>query len=130
MPAAAALLGSTATAKVGFGLGADNRQLLAKLGVLPNAVLDLNALFRQRGYRTSMGVRTATAVVFGRRFAKSKRMSTSNWSRAELSDRQLLYAANDAYAAIRVFAALGAPDHALIEAGAAVADIRNDAYHE
>jgi ribonuclease D len=105
--AVATLLASTAMSKVGFGLGADNRQLLAKLGTLPNAVLDLNALFRARGYRKSIGARTAVAIVFNQRFFKSKRMSTSNWAYPRLSDRQVLYAANDAYAAIRVFSAMG-----------------------
>lgn len=116
--AVVALLASTTMAKVGFGLGQDNRQLLAKLGVLPNAVFDLNVLFRSRGYRTSMGVRTAIAEVFGQRFSKSKRTSTSNWSQRNLADRQILYAANDAYAAIRVFAELGAPEQPLLDVGA------------
>jgi ribonuclease D len=107
--AVATLLASTTMTKVGFGLAADNRQLLAKLGTLPTAVLDLNTFFRARGYRKSVGARTAIAIVFNQRFMKSKRMSTSNWSYPRLSDRQVLYAANDAYAAIRVFAALGDP---------------------
>lgn len=115
LPALSTVLASTATAKVGFGLGADNRQLLAKLGTRPNAALDLNTLFRQRGYRKSMGVRTAIAIVFAQRFAKSKRLSTSNWSHAALTSSQVLYAANDAYAAIAVFAAMGAPEEALID---------------
>ena len=122
--AVAALLASDAMTKVGFGLGADNRQLLAKLGTLPNAVLDLNALFRARGYRKSVGARTAVAIVFNQRFFKSKRMSTSNWSYPRLSERQVLYAANDAYAAIRVFATMradadlhGAPSHSVASDG-------------
>ncbi|MFY7980454.1 MAG: 3'-5' exonuclease domain-containing protein 2, partial [Limnohabitans sp.] len=49
----------------------------------------------------------AVAVLFNQRFIKSKKAATSNWANARLSDAQLVYAANDAYAAIRVWQALG-----------------------
>jgi ribonuclease D len=39
--------------------------------------------------------------------SKSRSVSTSNWSNRSLTDAQRLYAANDAYAALRVFLALG-----------------------
>jgi ribonuclease D len=45
-------------------------------------------------------------MLFRRRLHKSKSITTSNWAADQLSERQLLYAANDAYAAIRVFHAL------------------------
>jgi ribonuclease D len=47
------------------------------------------------------------AVLFGQRFAKSKKAATSNWSARTLSESQILYAANDAWAARRVAQALG-----------------------
>jgi ribonuclease D len=56
-----------------------------------------------------MGAQAAVALLFGQRFAKPRRLTTTNWANLELSERQLLYAANDAYAAIRVFEALGSP---------------------
>ncbi|MEP6965594.1 MAG: 3'-5' exonuclease domain-containing protein 2, partial [Polaromonas sp.] len=90
----------------GFGLGDDRRRIISKLGVDPQGVLDLNTVFRERGYRKDMGVRGAVAVMFDRRFIKSKKASTSNWANARLSEAQLIYAANDAYAALRVFQAL------------------------
>jgi ribonuclease D len=95
--------------KVGFGLGDDLRRIRVKLGVEPGAVVDLNHVFRARGYRKDIGVKAAVAIVFGRRFAKSGRASTSNWAARQLAANQLLYAANDAWAAVRVFDALG-PD--------------------
>ena len=64
-------------------------------------------MFRQRGYRKDMGVRGAVAVLFNQRFIKSRKATTSNWANARLSEAQLIYAANDAYAALRVFEALG-----------------------
>ena len=54
-----------------------------------------------------MGVKGAVAVLFAQRFIKSKKAATSNWANARLSEGQLVYAANDAYAAARVAQALG-----------------------
>jgi ribonuclease D len=104
--AVAALLESATVTKVGFGLDSDKIQIRAKLEVEPASVLDLDTVFRERGYRKSVGLKSAVAIVFGKRFSKSKRIGTSNWSNRHLNERQLTYAANDAYAAIRVFTAL------------------------
>ena len=104
---AAALLALPGVAKAGFGLGDDRRRILVKLGVEPVDVLELNAVFRERGYRKDMGVKGAVAVLFNRRFIKSRKATTSNWAHPRLSEAQLVYAANDAYAAIRVYEALG-----------------------
>jgi ribonuclease D len=101
------LLASHTAQKVGFGLGDDLRRIRAKLGVEAFGVVDLNHLFRARGYRKDIGVRTAVAILFGQRFLKSGKASTSNWAARQLSESQLLYAANDAWAAARVFAAMG-----------------------
>ncbi|MFT5533776.1 MAG: ribonuclease D [Burkholderiaceae bacterium] len=101
-----ALLASSQHVKAGFGLGDDTRRIVSKLGVAPSAVLDLNTLFRARGYRKDIGVKAAVAVLFNRRFIKSKKAATSNWSNPRLTEAQLLYAANDAYGAARVHDAL------------------------
>ena len=93
-------------AKVGFGLGDDNRRIAAKLGVQVNGVVDLNHVFRHRGYRKDMGVKAAVALLFNRRYLKSKKAATSNWANPQLTPAQLSYAANDAYAAMRVYQAL------------------------
>lgn len=100
------LLASTRLVKVGFGLDGDKTQIRARLGIEPKAVLDLDEVFRDLGYRRSVGLKVAVALVFKRRFAKSKRIGTSNWSHRSLTESQLLYAANDAYAAMRVHAAI------------------------
>lgn len=104
--AVSALLESTRLTKVGFGLDGDKTQIRARLAVEPRAVLDLDTVFRDHGWRKSVGLKVAVAIVFNRRFAKSKRIGTSNWSHRQLTESQLLYAANDAYAAIRVYAAI------------------------
>ena len=105
----AELLALRGVTKAGFGLGDDTKRIQAKLGVQPSDVLELNTVFRQRGYRKDMGVKGAVAVLFNRRFIKSKKAATSNWSNEKLTEAQLVYAANDAWAALRVFHALQAP---------------------
>ena len=102
----AQLLAAPGFTKAGFGLGDDRKRIHSKLGVQAMDVLELNTVFHQRGYRKDMGVKGAVAVLFNQRFIKSKKASTSNWSMPNLSPGQLLYAANDAYAAVRVFHAL------------------------
>ena len=100
------LLQAESLIKAGFGLKSDCSQIRAKLGAQLGGVLDLDQLFRKDGYSGDMGVRAAVGLVLGQRFHKSKKVTTSNWSLRELSAQQLLYAANDAYAAFKVFAAL------------------------
>ena len=92
--------------KLGFGLGDDVKRIRAKLGVEPAGVVDLNDTFRQQGYRKEMGVKAAVALLFNKRYLKSKKAATSNWANPQLTESQISYAANDAYAAMRVAAAL------------------------
>jgi ribonuclease D len=103
------LLQSEDVLKVGFGLKSDSGQIHTKLGVTLRAVLDLNNVFKEDGYRSAMGVRAAVGMVFCRRFAKSKKITTSNWALPQLTPKQLLYAANDAFAALKVLEALNRP---------------------
>lgn len=100
------LLVSERITKVGFGLAGDHVQIMRTLGVRPNNVLDLNVVFRDKGYVKELGVRGAVAVMFNRRFLKSRKATTSNWANRQLSESQIVYSANDAWAAIKVFHAL------------------------
>jgi len=102
----AEVLASEQVRKVGFGLQSDHAQVHAKLGLRMQGVIDLNQNFRRMGYGSSMGVRAAVGVVLHQHFHKSKKVTTTNWALPHLSERQLLYAANDAYAALKVMAAL------------------------
>lgn len=102
----AKLLADDRHAKAGFGLRDDTLRIRSKLGVEPQGVIELNALFRERGYRKDMGAKAAIALLFQQRFAKSKKVATSNWAARVLSEVQLMYAANDAWAAIQVLNAL------------------------
>lgn len=112
-PALAALLHAEDVLKIGFGLSSDRSQTHAKLGVTMRGVFDLDRVFRKQGYNNSIGVRSAVGLVLGRNFRKSKAVTTSNWSLPALTPAQLIYAANDAWAALKVFEALDLPADAL-----------------
>ena len=103
------LLQSAQLIKVGFGLKSDRSHIFAKLGIKLSGVVDLNTVFSMEGYKKEMGVRNAVALMFNQRFIKSRKITTSNWSQHELTQPQLLYAANDAYAALKVAEALDQP---------------------
>ena len=89
--------------KVGSGLGEDLRRFAVKFGVVSQGVVDINTLFRERGYSRDVGVRAGVALLFGKRFIKSRKASTSNWAARSLTSQQLVYAGNDAWAALQVY---------------------------
>jgi len=93
------ILQSADTIKVGFGLRSDRSHIRRRLGISPNALLDMNQVFRTQGYRRELGVKAAIALLLQQKFHKSKSVAMSNWALPELKDNQLLYAGNDAYAA-------------------------------
>lgn len=95
--------------KVGFGLTSDRGLLHRKFGIRLGATVELSQALRRLRYRQALGVKAAVAVVLGQRLQKSKAVTTSNWAIPKLSSKQLLYAANDAYAALAVFHAMGSP---------------------
>lgn len=100
-----AVLEAPAILKVGFGLNSDLAQLKARLGIEPRNVLDLSRALRGEKASQSLGARTAVQRYFGQRLQKSKRVTTSNWANPRLTERQMLYAANDAQVALRVYRA-------------------------
>lgn len=104
-----ALVESERIVKIGFGLTSDRAPLARKLGLKLNTTVDLSKTLRSLGYKQELGVKAAVAIVLGQNIQKSKKVTTSNWANAALSASQLLYAANDAYAALKVFQAMGSP---------------------
>ena len=113
------LLQSEQVIKVGFDLKSDRGHIYAKLGIKLGGVVDLNTVFSMDGYQKHMGVRAAVGLVFNQRFSKSRKVTTSNWSQHQLTTQQLRYAANDAYAALKVLEALDRPREALPIVGSA-----------
>jgi ribonuclease D len=115
----ARLLAVPGVIKAGFGLGDDKKRITHKLGIEPQDVLDLNTSFRALGFRKDMGVKGAVAVLFKQRFIKSRKATTSNWANLRLTEAQLIYAANDAYAAVQVWHALNDKNSTATNSGAA-----------
>lgn len=105
------LIASKDVLKVGFGLKNDHGQIRSRLGITLNHVLDLDQVFRKQGYRGQIGVRGAIGVMLKQGFKKSKSITTSNWANRELRPAQLRYAANDAFAALKIMEALQADGH-------------------
>ena len=99
------ILESTAALKVGFGLGNDRSALKSRLGITLNNVLDLGETLRGPGHKGTVGAKVAVAHFFGQKLQKSKKTGTSNWATSTLTERQLLYAANDAHVALQLYRA-------------------------
>lgn len=100
---AAALITLNTLKKVGFGLSQDLRQIHTRLHITPHNVLDLETVFREKGFGRGVGAKVGVALIFRKRLRKSRRISSSNWGSHHLSPQQVLYAANDAYVAIKVY---------------------------
>jgi RNA polymerase sigma factor for flagellar operon FliA len=96
------VLESPAILKVGFGLQDDVKRLRAKLGIDTSNVLDLSTALR-KGERNTLGAKTAVARFFGQKLQKSKKITTTNWAMPRLSEKQILYAADDAHVALRIY---------------------------
>lgn len=89
--------------KAGFGLGNDRSALRSRLDIELNNVLDLGEVLRGPGHRGTVGAKVAVAHYFGEKLIKSKKLGTSNWANRRLDERQMLYAANDAHVALKIY---------------------------
>ncbi|WP_342117366.1 3'-5' exonuclease [Pseudoduganella sp. OTU4001] len=98
-----AILESDMTLKIGFGLSDDVKRVRAKLGIEPLKVVDLGVVLRVPGQKNDLGAKSAVAKYFGQSLTKSKKISTTNWAAPRLNEKQILYAADDAQVALRVF---------------------------
>jgi ribonuclease D len=96
------VLESRSILKVGFGLADDVKRLRAKLGIDTHNVLDLATALR-KNEKNSLGAKTAVARFFGQTLQKSKKITTTNWAMPRLSEKQILYAADDAHVALKIY---------------------------
>lgn len=103
LPVIMRLLESVEIKKIGFGLRGDLSHIASRFGIRANAIIDLDRSFKNLGYRNAVGAKSAIAILFQQRMTKSKSITTSNWASVDLSERQLVYAANDAYVALKVY---------------------------
>jgi RNA polymerase sigma factor for flagellar operon FliA len=98
-----AILIDPTVAKVGFGLNDDISRVSEKFALEPQNVVDLGRTFRRMGYHNTIGAKSAIAILFQQRVSKSKSISTTNWSNQNLTEKQIIYAANDAHIALCAF---------------------------
>lgn len=88
------LLGSSAVAKAGIGLGDDFKKLKMHFPFKEKNIVDLAAVVQKQKLGQT-GVRNLAGLFLGFRVAKGQQ--TSNWGREELTPNQILYAATDAW---------------------------------
>ena len=113
LPVIRAVLENPEILKVGMGLGNDRSVLRSRLGIDLTHVLDLGEAMRGDWHRGTVGAKVAVTRLFGQRLLKSKKTGTSNWANPKLNERQLLYAANDAQVALKLYHAWQAGAHRL-----------------
>jgi ribonuclease D len=80
----------------------DDLKALSKLRetFAPQSFFDLNEELKRVGFE-NVGVRNLAAMVLNVRISKSEQVS--NWEAPVLSDKQLLYAATDAWACLEIY---------------------------
>ncbi|MYN44558.1 3'-5' exonuclease domain-containing protein 2 [Pseudoduganella sp. FT93W] len=98
-----AILEPVAPLKIGFGLSDDVKRVFAKLGIRCGGIMDLSVALREPGQRNDLGAKTAVAKFFGQTLQKSKKISVTNWALPHLNEKQILYAADDAQVALRIY---------------------------
>lgn len=96
----ASLLGNAHVLKVGVSIHDDMRELQKTHAFEPAGVLDLGDIARANHLETQ-GLRNMAANFFDCRISKGPQCS--NWGLPDLSEKQILYAATDAWIGRRVF---------------------------
>ncbi len=86
--------------KAGIGLANDFTSLQKVFPFEPQNILDLSLVAQQQGIKRS-GVRNLAGQLLGFRITKGS--STSNWARPQLTQRQITYAATDAWVCRELF---------------------------
>ena len=94
------LLGDARIRKVGVAMDYDIRQLCEIHPFKPAGFVNLESLTDEFGIRNN-GLRGLAAVVLGFRISKGEQRS--NWSRTDLTKRQITYAATDAWASREIY---------------------------
>ena len=119
--------------QIGFDLRNDSRELRKKFNVQLRSTLDLSVLIgnsspfltettldsdrqfytnkadfdiiNQLRHTNIMGLSNAVRIYLGLYYKKDKNIACSSWANPRLTNRQILYAANDAYLALKVYSA-------------------------
>ena len=88
--------------KVGFGVAGDKALFRRRFDAPLNHVQDLSKTLKTAfQLPQAVGARAAIAILYGHRLSKSSQRS--NWAQWPLSESQIHYAANDAFAAFAAY---------------------------
>ena len=99
-PAVVRLLGDEQVTKVGLAWNNDMLSLRQLGNFKSGRFIDLQDMVRELGVEDQSLVKIY-ANLFGERISKSERLS--NWERSELTEKQMEYAAIDAWACVRIY---------------------------
>ncbi|XP_076804357.1 exonuclease 3'-5' domain-containing protein 2-like [Clavelina lepadiformis] len=92
--------------KVGVGAYDDSCKLLADHGIVVNGCVDLRDLsIRDRQYKY-LSLKGLAFTYLNIKMEKLKSIQCSNWDSETLTEKQIMYAANDAWMAVRVFSSM------------------------
>lgn len=93
------LLSSKDILKVGVGVSDDIKRLNEMSSFAHDGFVDLSDMAKKKGLIQS-GARALTARYLGKKLVKSSQKT--NWARSDLSERQLRYAATDAWVCLHI----------------------------
>ncbi len=93
-------LESQDTLKIGVALRDDLKDLKKLRNMEPGGFLELNQLVKEIGIESN-GLRKLTAIILG--FRISKNAQVSNWEKDELTEKQIFYAATDAWVCVCMY---------------------------
>jgi ribonuclease D len=93
--AVARMLAEERIVKAGVGMADDLKSLRKVVAFSEKSIADVGAMAQRHGLKQS-GVRNLAGLFLGFRIPKGTK--TSNWSRSQLSEQQIVYAATDAWA--------------------------------
>lgn len=92
--------------KIGVAIRDDIKALQALKKFNPHGFVELTTLTKAAGFEVE-GLKKLTALILGFRISKSAQ--TSNWEAPKLDEKQISYAATDAWVCLRMYEAIRIP---------------------
>ncbi len=104
------ILADDSVTKVGIGVKDDIKKLQDIKQFEPSNFVDLSDVAKSHNIKQS-GARALTALFMGRRLIKSSQKT--NWAKVDLTERQLRYAATDAWICLQIMPKLERSEYAI-----------------
>lgn len=99
-PSLVEIMANPTIRKIGIGLSGDFSKLRQLVDFEPQGFIDLCKIAAQKGI-IQTGARSLTARYLGKKLVKAAR--TTNWARPQLSEKQMQYAATDAWVCLSLY---------------------------